>query len=84
MGDVAGAAVQVAWRLQSLPAARQLCKELLRIPSPGGSFFQAVIALEQAISTPATSEDVKRIRCLFEVRHRNLRFDSLQNVLMEM
>ena len=67
MGSVAGAAVEVAWRLQSLAAARQLYDDLLRVPSPGGSFFQDVIALEQAVATPATPEDVKRIRRLYEV-----------------
>ena len=67
MGSVAGAAVEVAWRLQSLTAARQLCDDLLRIPSPGGSFFQDIIALEQAVTTPASSEGVNRIRRLYEV-----------------
>ena len=68
MGSVAGAAVELAWRRQSLAASRQLCDSLLHIPSPGGSFFQDVISLEQATTAELSSAHAKRIRHLYEVR----------------
>ena len=64
MGSVAGAAVDMTRRLQSLPAARKLCDSLLTIPSPGGSFFQAAISMELAVMEPDT---IPRIQRLFEV-----------------
>ncbi|KAL0051659.1 hypothetical protein WJX82_011535 [Trebouxia sp. C0006] len=63
MGSVAGAAVDMTRRLQSLPAARKLCDSLLIIPSPGGSFFQAAISMELAVMEPDT---IPRIQRLFE------------------
>ena len=64
MGSVAGAAVDMTRRLQSLLAARKLCDSLLIIPSPGGSFFQAAISMELAVMEPDT---IPRIQRLFEV-----------------
>ena len=66
MGAVAGTVVEVTHQLQSLQAARQLCDSLLKVPSPGGSFFQAAVALELAV-LPSPSGSLTRLHQLFEV-----------------
>lgn len=63
MGAVAGAALQVTQQMQSLEAAQRLCDQMLAIPSPGGSFFQAAISMELA----ATPQSISRVQRLFEV-----------------
>ena len=67
MGSVAGAAVELTHRMQSLAAARHLCDSLLSVPSPGGAFFQAALRMELA-AVPDSPEAVKRAQRLFEVR----------------
>ena len=65
MGVVAGAAVEVTHQLQSLQAARQLCDSLLKIPSPGGSFFQAAVRMELS-ALPSPSGSLTRLQQIFE------------------
>ena len=64
MGAVAGTAVTLTWQLVSLEAARKLCDDLLKIPSPGGSFFQAAINMELAVVSP---DSISRVQRLFQV-----------------
>ncbi|KAL3138255.1 hypothetical protein ABBQ32_006073 [Trebouxia sp. C0010 RCD-2024] len=65
MGLVAGAALQVTRQMQSLEAAQRLCDQMLAIPSPGGSFFQAAISMELA-AMPSTPQSISRVQRLFE------------------
>ena len=66
MGLVAGTALQVTRVMQSLEAAQRLCNQMLAIPSPGGSFFQAAINMELA-AMPSTPQSISRVQRLFEV-----------------
>lgn len=66
MGLVAGLALQLTRQMRSLEAAQRLCDQMLAIPSPGGSFFQAAISMELA-AMPSTPQSISRVRRLFEV-----------------
>lgn len=46
MGDAAAAAVQAVRDASGLPVARQLYKQLLKVPPAGGSFMHAVLDME--------------------------------------
>jgi hypothetical protein len=46
MGEVAGLALRQVGSTEGRSAAWQLLQKVLRCPSPGGSFFQAVLKLE--------------------------------------
>ena len=46
MGEAAVAAVRAVHRMSGLGAARQLYRQLLRLPPAGGSFFHALLDQE--------------------------------------
>ena len=54
MGEAAAAAVRTVHRVSGLEAARQLYRQLLRLPPAGGTFFHALLDMEQAAAS--TSE----------------------------
>ena len=70
-GQVAAAAFEQLHRCFGLTEARALVDRLVKVPSPGGSFWHAVLLaeLEETRSHGAHS-DVKRTKRLFEVRSR--------------
>ena len=68
-GQVAAAAFEQLHCHFGLTEARALVDRLLKVPSPGGAFWHAVLLaeLEETKSVGALS-DVKRTKRLFEVR----------------
>ena len=68
MGDAAAKAVQAVRDASGLPVARQLYKQLLRIPPAGGSLMHAIVDIEMDYVSEQEALSNADLDRIFEVR----------------
>ena len=68
MGEAAAVALEILKQTSGLEAARQLYRQMLKLPPAGGSLFHAILDMEEAALPSSDCLSEPQLTQLYEVR----------------